>query len=64
MEFVNICSMYDCDINIYIDKIIIDAKSVVGVFGTIPGEKVKVQAMTMDESVISSFIGDMKKFEV
>lgn len=64
MEFVNICSMYDCDINIYIDKIIIDAKSVVGVFGTIPGEKVKVQAMTMDESVISSFIEDMRKFEV
>ena len=56
--------MYDCDINIYIDKIIIDAKSVVGVFGTIPGEKVKVQAMTMDESVISSFVEDMRKFEV
>lgn len=63
-EFVNICSTYDCDINIYIEKTIIDAKSVVGVFGIVPGKMIKVQAVTTDESVISSFIEDMRKFEV
>jgi len=63
-EFVNICSTYDCDINIYIDKAIIDAKSIVGVFGMASGKLIKVQAMTTDESVISSFVEDMRRFEV
>lgn len=64
MEFVNICSTYDCDINIYIEKTIIDAKSILGVFSVTPGKAIKVQAITNDKSVISSFIEDMKKFEV
>lgn len=64
MQFVNICSSYDCDINIYIEKTIIDAKSIVGVFAITPGKIMEVQAMTTDRSVISSFIEDMRKFEV
>lgn len=63
-EFIEICSKYDCDINIYIGKTIIDAKSTVGVFGITPGKIIKVQAMTNNESVISSFVEDMRKFEV
>ena len=63
-EFINVCVTYDCDINIYIEKTIIDAKSLIGVFGIIPGKIIKVQPITDDESVISSFNEDMRKFEV
>lgn len=63
-EFVNICSGYSCDINLYDDKNIVDAKSVIGVFAILFGKIVGVQAITSDESVISRFIEDMRKFEV
>ncbi len=63
-EFVDICSSYGCDINIYIENSIIDAKSIIGVFGIAYGKEIKVEAMTDDKSVISSFIKNMRKFEV
>lgn len=63
-EFVNICSKYNCDINLYDEKNILDAKSLIGVFAIAQEKTFKVQAITSDESVISSFIEDMKKFEV
>lgn len=63
-EFVNICSRYECDINVYDGNAIIDAKSIIGVFNITVGKILKVQAMTTDESVISSFIEDIRKFEV
>lgn len=63
-EFVNICSKYDCDINVNDGNTMIDAKSIIGVFNITVGKMVEVQAITSDESVISSFIKDMRKFEV
>lgn len=63
-EFIKICSKYDCDINIYDGKNIVDAKSLIGVFAISPGKSIEVKPITSDESVISSFIEDMKKFEV
>lgn len=63
-EFINICSKYDCDINLYDGRNIVDARSIIGVFAVTQGKEIEVQAITSDESVISSFIGDMKKFEV
>lgn len=63
-EFVGICSSYGCDINIYIENSIIDAKSIIGVFGIAYGREIEVQPMTDDKSVISSFVEDMGKFEV
>lgn len=63
-EFVNICSDYSCDINLYDGKNILDAKSLIGVFAIAQGKILEVQAITPDESVISSFIEDMRKFEV
>lgn len=62
--FINVCSKYDCDINVYDGSIVIDAKSIIGVFGIMLGKEVEVQAISSNESVILSFIGDMKKFEV
>lgn len=62
-EFINICSKYDCDINLYDQRNIVDAKSIIGVFAVTQGKEIEVQAITSDEIVILEFIKDMKKFE-
>ena len=61
--FINVCSKYECDINLYDGRNVIDAKSIIGVFAIAQGKVIEVQAISTDESVISSFIEDMKKFE-
>lgn len=63
-EFINTCSRYDCDINLYDGRNIIDAKSLIGVFAIAQGKPLEVRAISSDKSVISSFIEDMRKFEV
>lgn len=63
-DFVNICSKYECDINIYDGSVMLDAKSIIAIFGINLGKVIEVQAISSDKSVISSFIKDMKKFEV
>jgi len=63
-DFINICSKYDCDINLYDARSVIDARSLIGVFAIAQGKEIEVQAISSNKSVISSFIGDMKKFEV
>lgn len=63
-DFINICSKYDCDINVYDESNILDGKSIVGIFAIAQGKVIEVQAISSDESVISSFIEDMRKFEV
>lgn len=63
-DFINVCSKYDCDINLYDGRNCIDAKSLIGVFAIAQGKVIEVQMITSDESVISKFIGDIKKFEV
>lgn len=62
--FINVCSKYECDINLYDGRNILDAKSIMGVFGVAQGKVIEVQAISSDESVISLFIEDMRKFEV
>ncbi len=63
-DFINVCSKYDCDINLYDGRNIIDAKSIISVFAVTQGKVIEVQAISSDESVISKFIDDMRKFEV
>ena len=63
-EFINVCSKYDCDINLYDGRNILDGKSLMGVFAIAQGKVIEVQAITSDESVILKFIEDMRKFEV
>lgn len=62
--FINVCSKYECDINLYDGRNILDAKSIIGVFGVAQGKVIEVQAISADESVISLFVEDMRKFEV
>ena len=63
-DFINVCSKYECDINLYDGRSVIDAKSIVGVFAIAQGKEIEVKAISCDESVISKFINDMRKFEV
>lgn len=63
-DFINICSKYDCDINVYDESNMLDGKSIVGIFTISQGKIIEVQAISSDKSVISSFIEDMRKFEV
>lgn len=63
-DFINVCLKYECDINLYDGRNLIDAKSIIGVFAIAQGKVIEVQAISSDESVISSFVEDMKKFEV
>jgi len=63
-DFINVCSKYDCDINLYDGRNIIDARSIIGVFTIAQGKVIEVQAISSDESIISRFIEDMRKFEV
>ena len=63
-KFVDICSKYECDINVYDGRIGLDAKSIIAILGINQGKVIEVQAITSDESVILRFIEDMRKFEV
>lgn len=63
-EFVNICSKYECDVNVYDGRRMFDAKSIIAIFGIGQGKIIEVQVISSDESVISRFIEDMRKFEV
>lgn len=66
-DFINVCSSSkydDYDINLYDGRSNIDAKSIVGVFTIAQGKEIETEIITDDESVISSFIEDMKKFGV
>ncbi len=63
-DFINVCSKYDCDVNLYDGRSVIDGKSIIGVFAIAQGKVIEVQAISSDESVISKFIEDMRKFEV
>ena len=63
-DFIKVCSKYDCDINVYDGSIIVDAKSIIGVFSIVQGKEIEVQGITNDKNVVSGFINDMKNFEV
>ena len=62
-EFVDICSKYECDINVYDGRTVLDAKSISAVFSINKGKLMEVQAISSDESIILRFIDDMKKFK-
>lgn len=63
-DFVNMCSRYDCDVNIYDGSTVVDAKSMIGVFSIQQGKAVEVQAITHDENVIVEFLENIRKYEV
>lgn len=62
--FVNMCSKYECDVNIYDGRNVIDAKSLIGVFSIPQGKVIEVQAITHDENVVDEFLENIRKYEV
>lgn len=63
-EFVNICSKYVSDINLYDGHIAIDAKSIVSVFSIAQGKPVEVEMISKDGTEVENFENDIRKFEV
>ena len=63
-DFVNMCSRYDCDVNIYDGSTVVDAKSMIGVFSIQQGKVVEVQAITHDENMVIEFLEKIRKYEV
>ena len=63
-DFVNICSRYECDINVYDGRKVLDAKSIIAIVSIEQGKTIEVQAISSNESIILRFIDEMRKFEV
>ena len=63
-DFVNMCSKYECDVNIYDGSTIVDAKSMIGVFSIPHGKVIEVQAITSDEDVVVEFLENIRNYEV
>lgn len=63
-DFVNMCSKYECDVNIYDGRNVIDAKSIIGVFSIPQGKVIEVQVVTHDEDVVTEFLENIRKYEV
>lgn len=63
-DFINVCSKYECDINVYDGRVMLDGRSIIAMFSITQVKPLEVQAISSDENVISSFMEDMRKFEV
>ena len=53
--FINVCSKYDCDINLYDGRNVIDAKSIIGVFAIAQGKPLEVQIISK-QSVLTKVL--------
>lgn len=63
-DFINVCSKYDCDINLYEGRNIVDAKSIVAVFSIQFEKELEVEIISNDKNILSDFVSNIKKFEV
>lgn len=63
-DFINICSKYISDINIYDGHIAVDAKSIVSMFKIADGKHIEVEMISCDENEIESFENDIMKYRV
>lgn len=63
-DFINICSKYISDINIYDGHIAVDAKSIISMFKIAEGKHIEVEMISYDENEIERFKNDIKKYEV
>lgn len=63
-EFINLCSKYNNDINLYDGSVVIDAKSVIGVFGIQTGKEIEVEMLGADKDEIKEFMKRIREYEV
>lgn len=63
-EFINLCSKYSNDINLYDGSVVVDGKSIIGVFGIQACKEIEVEMLGADKEEIASFIEKIKTYEV
>ena len=62
--FINLCSKYNNDIYLYDGSMVIDAKSVIGVFGIQMGKEIEVEMLGADKDEIKEFMKRIREYEV
>lgn len=62
MEFTNLCSKYNNDINLYDRSVVIDAKSIIGVFGIQEGKEIEVEMLGANKEEINDFRDRIRSF--
>ncbi|MBE7021173.1 MAG: HPr family phosphocarrier protein [Ruminococcaceae bacterium] len=59
-KFVNMVSMYDCDIDLVTERYIVDAKSIMGIFSL---DLSKPMTLRIHSDECDNIIADLKEFE-
>lgn len=62
--FINLCSKYNNNINLYDGSVIIDGKSTIGVFGIQEGKAIEVEMLGADKDEIKEFMKRIREYEV
>lgn len=63
-DFINLCAKYNNDINLYDGSVVVDAKSIIGVFGIQTGKEIEVEMLGVDKEEITDFYRRIKEYEV
>lgn len=63
-DFINLCSKYNNEINLYDGSVVIDGKSVIGVFGIQERKMIEVEMLGSDREEINDFLKKIKTYEV
>lgn len=61
-NFINVCSKYSEDINVYDGHIMVDAKSLVGMFSLPIKKDLEVEIVSDDKDKIRIFVNEIRKF--
>lgn len=59
-KFVNMVSMYDCDIDLVTERYVVDAKSIMGIFSL---DLSKPMTLRIHSDECDNIIADLKEFE-
>lgn len=62
--FIKLCSKYNNDINLYDGSVVIDAKSIIGVFGIQEGKEIEIEMLGANTEEIKDFLHKIKIYEV
>lgn len=60
--FINLCSKYENDINLYDGSVIVDGKSTIGVFGIQEGKEIEVEMLGVNKEEINDFMDRIRSF--
>ena len=63
-DFINLCTKYNNDINLYDGSVVVDAKSVIGVFGIQAGKEIEIEMLGADKDEIKEFMNKIREYEV